>query len=187
MNDFVKLLEEKLAGDASSQLLPFIGGVVKLAMSIVDGIKLLEQIGSLIMLILSIMLATQAFVRIIFINYYILMAPLVFACWGIPGGMGSKLVSQWFKGFLAVVFMQGVQLLVLTTMPLLVPHFPPLPGIQFGPLNEFFSQLPRIIVLVATMRVPKVMGTGPTRAIAQAGTVAGGAVTAVGGAAWSIV
>src|SRR5689334_24370592 len=49
----------------------------------------------------------------------------------------------------------------------------------------FRSQLPRVIVLATVIKVPTMMGTQATKAIAQAGTVAGGAVAAAGMAARS--
>ena len=97
------------------------------------------------------------------------------------------MVSQWFKGFCSLLFVQGVQLFILTTLPLVVPSFPDLPSDKFGVVNIFFAQLPRIIVLMAVVQAPKMVGTGATKAIAQAGKVAGGAVVAVGAAAYQIV
>jgi len=186
MNDFVKLLAEKFATDAA-QFIPFVGGFAHLALGIVDAIQVAKHIGEFVTLILSITLCTQVFVRIIFINYYILMAPVVFACWALPDGTGSKLFQQWMKGFLTVLFMQGIQLFILTTLPLITPTFPPLPTDRFGLVNIFFEQLPRIIVLSAVVKVPQMMGSQATRAIAQAGTVAGGAVAAAGAAAYQAV
>ncbi|HEX3643544.1 MAG TPA: hypothetical protein VHV10_19835, partial [Ktedonobacteraceae bacterium] len=68
-----------------------------------------------------------------------------------------------------------------------LPTFPSLPGDKFGILNVVFQALPRILVLVATLKVPTVMGTKATTAIAQAGTVVGGAVAAAGAMAMNVV
>jgi hypothetical protein len=146
-----------------------------------------KHIGEFLMLIMSVMLCVQAFVRIILLNYYILVGPVVFACWGLPGGMGNNVVRQWAKGFASLLFVQTVQIFVLTTLPLIMPTFPTLPTDTFGLINVLLGQLPRVIVVVAAVQVPKMMGTQATRAIAQAGTVAGGAVAAAGAAAYQTV
>jgi hypothetical protein len=185
-NDFVAILGEKLAADLAA-FVPFVGGMLKLALGIADAIEVLKRIGEFVALIMSIMLCTQVFVRIVFVNYYILMAPVAFGCWALPGGVGQKVVQQWFKGFSTLLLTQGIQLFILTTMPFMIPIFPPLPSDRWGLINIFFNQLPRIIVLAATLQVPKMIGTGATKLVAQAGTVAGGAVVAVGAAAYNVV
>src|SRR5271170_6715548 len=114
----------------------------------------------------------------ILVNYYVLMGPVALACWALPGGSGQKVVVQWFKGFCSLLFVQGIQLFILTTLPLIVPSFPNLPSDKFGLVNIFFAQLPRIVVLLAVVQAPKMVGTGASKAMAQAGTVAGGAVVA---------
>ena len=86
-----------------------------------------------------------------------------------------------------MLFVQGVQLFILTTLPLIVPSFPNLPSDKFGVVNVFFAQLPRVVVLLAVVQAPKMVGTKATNAIAKAGAVAGGAVVAVGAAAYNIV
>ena len=99
-------------------------------------------------------------------------------------------MGQWLKGLVSVLLVQTVQLFVLTTMPLLLPPFPPIEAQgtgAWGLLNTFLNQLPGILVLIATMQVPKMMGTGVTKAIAQAGTVAAGGVAAAATAAYNIV
>ena len=186
MNDFVKILGTKFASDMAA-FIPFVGGLIKLALGIYDAVDAFKHIGEFLELILSIMLATQIFVRLILINYYILTGPVALACWALPGGVGQKVVSQWFKGFCSLLFVQGVQLFILTTLPLVVPSFPNLPADKFGIVDIFFAQLPRVIVLLAVVQAPKMVGTGATKAIAQAGKVAGGAVVAVGAAAYQIV
>jgi hypothetical protein len=186
LNDFMAILGMKFLSDLSG-FIPFVGGFTKFALGIVDMIDVFKHVGEFMLLILSINLCTQAFVRIILINYYIVMAPIAFACWSLPAGVGQRGLSQWAKGFLSILFIQTAQLFVLTTLPLLTPEFPDLPLDRFGAINMIFKQLPRVIALMAVVQVPKFMGTGVTRAIAQAGTVASGAVAAAGAVAYNTV
>ena len=185
-NDFVVLLADKFWTDASG-FIPFVGGIIKFGASISNAIDAAKHIGEFAVLILSIALCVQVFIRLLLLNYYVLTAPLAFGCWGLPGGVGQKVVSSWVKGFCSLLFTQTVQLFVLTTFPLILPDFPSLPTDRWAILGTLCDALPRILVLVAVAYVPKVMGTKATQAIAQAGTVAGGAVVAAGGMAMNVV
>ena len=106
---------------------------------------------------------------------------------GLPGGVGQKVVSSWAKGFCALLFTQTNPALRSDDVSLNSANFPALPSDQFNILGIISDALPRILVLVAVAYVPKVMGTKATQAIAQAGTVAGGAIVAGGGMAMNLV
>jgi hypothetical protein len=185
-NDFVSLLSSKFWTDVAG-FIPFFGGAIKFAGNIANAIDFAHHAGEFIVLLLSINLCTQVFIRLVLLNYYVLTGPLAFGCWGLPGGVGQKVVSSWTKGFCSLLFAQTAQIFVLTTFPLILPDFPSLPSDRFGFLSMVFEVLPRVLVLVVTIKVPSVMGTGATKAVAQAGTVVAGAVAAAGGAAMSIV
>jgi hypothetical protein len=185
-NDFVALLSNKFWTDMAGYI-PFVGGIAKFIGNIFNAIDVAKHIGEFAVLLLSISLCTQVFMRIVLLNYYVLTGPVAFGCWGLPGGVGSRVVNSWTKGFLSLLFSQTVQIFVLTTFPLILPAFPSLPSDRFGLLNVVFQALPRILVLTAALSVPKVMGTGATKAIAQAGTVVAGAVAAAGAAAMNAV
>lgn len=185
IDDFVGILKQKLISDVSS-FIPFIGGVLQFALGIKDAIELFERLAEFLQFLLSVNLCVQLFIRIIMINYYILMAPVAFGCWGLPAGVGEKVVGQWAKGFLSILFIQTVQLFVLTTLPLLAPLYPAGLSTNFHLINEIFRELPSVIVLAVVVQVPKLMG-GAGKVMAQAGTVASGAVAAVGAAAYQMV
>ncbi|HEY4033683.1 MAG TPA: hypothetical protein VGL94_06965 [Ktedonobacteraceae bacterium] len=186
MNTFMEILLQKVVTDMLA-FVPFVGGLLKLAKGIHDAVQALKDLGEFLTLVLSINFAVQVFVRVVLVNYYILTAPVAFGCWGLPGGFGQKVVGQWFKGFCSILLTQGVQLFVLTTLPLLLPDLPQLPTDSFGIFTIILKQLPRVIVLMAVIKVPTMMGTRATKAIAQAGAVSSGAVTALGAAAYQIV
>ncbi len=102
-------------------------------------------------------------------------------------------MRAWFKGFLQLLFMQTVQLFILTTVPILMPdfgkmQFPTGGNLINGPLQTFFVQLPPVITTLAAVGAPKVMmGMGPMKTVAQAGALAGKAVAAAMFAANSMI
>jgi len=185
-NDFVALLANKFWTDLAG-FVPFFGGFSKFIGNIANMVDVAKDMGEFVVLLMSIALCTQVFVRIILLNYYILTAPVAFGCWGLPEGVGQKVVSSWAKGFCSLLFSQTIQLFVLATFPLILPAMPYIPDDRFGILNEVFKALPRVVVLIATLKVPTVMGTQAAKAMAQAGTVVAGAVAAAGAAAMNTV
>ena len=188
LNDFVGILESKAVGDIFKNIIPFFGGLAGLASGIADAVEFARRVGEFGMLILSINIFAQVLTRIVLINYYILMGPIIFACWGFPAGIGQKVVGQWFKGFVSLLAVQAVQIFVLTTLPFLIPPLPNLPtDSTFGLLKTLLGQLPSLIVLLATTKVPQLLGSASTKAIGKAGSMTAGAVVAIGGAAYSTV
>src|SRR5262249_27208610 len=101
-------------------------------------------------------------------------------------------IKGWFKGFLQLLFMQTVQIFILTTMPALMPDFGKMQFPHGGsvinpPLQTFLVQLPLIITAIAATSAPKVlMGMSPMNTVAKAGALAGKAVTVAGIAASSM-
>ncbi len=186
-NLFVGILESKFVTDVLGAAVPFVGGLIKLAGTIVEAVEVVHMLGGFVLAIMSISLCAQVFFRIVLLNYYILISPVVFACWALPAGMGQGVVSQWFKGFFSLLFVQTFQIFVAVTLPLILPPLPQVPWDGTGILKVFILQLPPIIVLVAVNKVPRIMGTKATAAMGQAGSVASGAVTALAAAAWQIV
>jgi hypothetical protein len=186
-NLFIGILESKFVTDILGAAVPFVGGLIKLAGTIVDAIEVVHMLGGFVLGIMSISLCAQVLFRIILLNYYILISPVVFACWALPAGVGQGVVSQWFKGFFSLLFVQTFQIFVAVTLPLILPPLPQVPWDGTGILKMFILQLPPIIVLVAVNKVPRIMGTRATAAMGQAGSVASGAVTALAAAAWQIV
>ncbi len=120
------------------------------------------------------------------------MAPVAFACAGLPGQLGNQTVKAWFKGFLQLLFMQTLQIFILTTMPTLLPDFGkmafPQGGLPGPVLQKFLVQLPPLIVTMTAASAPKVMmGLGPMNTVAKAGAIAGKAVAAAGAATASMI
>jgi hypothetical protein len=191
INTFIGILAKKFWTDIAS-FLPLLGPFIQLAGQISDAIDVFKHIGEFATLLLSISLCVQVYLRVLFINYYIVTTPVVFACWALPGGTGGKIFGEWLKGFLSVLLVQTIQLFILTTMPLLLPPLPSFvnemaqTGI-WGILDAFFRQLPAVLVLLVTTQVPKMMGTGVSRTLAQAGTLAASGVAAAAAAAYNVV
>jgi len=183
INDFIGMFSVSFMANTLGSVIPLIGGLAHLAGQVTNIADLIRRCGEMTLAVLSFLLWVQVFVRIILFNYYILMAPLAFGCWALPGGVGQRVVRLWCKGFFTVAFSQGVQVFVLTTLPLILPSLPEIPGDNQGIMQGLLLQFPLILTLSVTLLVPRVLGTSAAQAFGTAGSMAGGVITAVGTAA----
>ncbi len=181
VNDVAGIFSPTLLADLASNI-PLMTTFIPLAGSVKTMADLITRLGEMGMTVLSILLWLQVFARILLLNYYILVAPLAFGCWGLPGGIGQNVVRLWGKGFLSVLFVQAVQLFILTTLPLLLPPLPQSFVAAGGEhiLQTLLLQFPPILTLCVTLMAPTVVGASISKALGAASSVTRGVVVAVG-------
>jgi hypothetical protein len=181
MNDFAGIFSPNWLRDLASNI-PLISSFIHLAGTATTMADLIRRLAEMTMTILSMLLWVQVFVRILLLNYYTLVAPLAFGCWALPGGVGPNVVRLWGRGLLSMLFVQAIQLFVLTTMPLLLP---PLPQ-SFnsiggeGILLTTLLQFPPIMTLCVVLTAPTLVGASITKALGVASGVTREIVIAVG-------
>ena len=182
VNDFIGILGNKFFSDQMTSWIPVIGNLAPLATQVTNGAELVSRLSEFARLALSVVLWLQAVIRLGLLNCYILTCPLALACWALPGGLGQQVVRQWTRGFFAVLALQVIQLFFMTTLPLILPSFPALAGDSEGIMHVLLTQLPPLLVLWLTVRVPKLVGISVSRAIGMTGVMAREIVGAVGAA-----
>ena len=92
------------------------------------------------------------------------------------------MVRLWCKGFFSVVFLQGIQIFVLTTLPLILPSLPEIPGDNQGVMQGLLLQFPLILTLSVMLLVPRMLGTSADKAFGTVSSMTGGVITAVSAA-----
>jgi hypothetical protein len=182
VNDFIGILDTRFLKDQVASWFPVIGNLAPLTATVTNGNELVSRLLEFARMALSVVLWLQAILRIGLLNCYILTCPLAFACWSFPGGIGQQVIRQWARGFLTILFIQVIQLFLITTLPLVLPTFPLVAG-DNGIMYVLLMQLPPLLVLWLTAMVPNFLGITASKAIGMTGTVAGGIVGAVGAAA----
>jgi hypothetical protein len=182
-NDFVGLFAPQFIIGTLATVMPLIGDFAHLAGTATTLSDLIRRTGSMILTVLSILLWVQVFVRIIVINYYTLTAPLSFSCWAMPGGVGQKVVTLWFKGFFSVLFVQVLQLFILTTLPLILPALPQIPSDSVGIMQGFLVEIPPILTLCVALMAPTLIGASASKILGTAGSMAGQTIIVLGTAA----
>ncbi len=182
-NDFIGLFSQQFITGTVAPVIPIIGDLAHLAGNVTSLPDLIHRIAEMIMTVLSILLWAQVFVRIIVLNYYILMAPLSFSCWALPGGVGQKVVALWFKGFFSVLFVQALQLFIITTLPLILPTLPQISSDSVGLMQGFLVEFPPILALFATLMAPTLIGVSAEKVFGTASSMAGQTITVIGTAA----
>ena len=181
VNDFIGILDTKFLKDQVASWFPVIGNLAPLTATVTNGNELVSRMIKFARMVLSIVLWLQAVLRIGLLNCYILTCPLAIACWSFPGGLGQQVIRQWTRGFLAVLFIQVIQLFLITTLPLVLPTFPAVAG-DNGIMQVLLTQVPPLLVLWMAVMVPTFVGITAARAIGMTGMVASGIVGAVGAA-----
>ena len=179
VNDFIGILDTKFLKDQVASWFPVIGNLAPLTATVTNGNELVSRMIEFARMALSVVLWLQAVLRIGLLNCYILTCPLAIACWSFPGGLGQQVIRQWTRGFLAVLFIQVVQLFLITMLPLVLPTFPAVAG-DNGIMQVLLTQVPPLLVLWMAVLVPHFVGINAARAIGMTGMVAGGIVGAVG-------
>lgn len=182
-NNFIGIFAPQFVSNTLATVVPTIGDFSHLAGNVTTLLDLIRRTGEMIVTILSILLWVQVFVRIIVINYYILMAPLSFSCWVLPGGAGQKIVGLWFKGFFSILFVQVLQLFILTTLPLILPGLPQISSDSAGILQGFLVEFPPILTLCVTLMAPTLIGATAGKVLGTAGSMAGQTMVVLGTAA----
>jgi hypothetical protein len=186
INDFVGIFSPTLVRDLASNI-PLMRHFIPLAGSAKTIADLIRRLGGMGLMALSILLWMQVFARILLLNYYILMAPLAFGCWGLPEGVGQNVVRLWAKGFLAVLFVQAIQLFIITTLPLILPSLPQsFFSISLGHskdgaiLQTLLLQFPPLLTLSLTLMAPTLVGASIGQTLGSVGSVTKEVVIAVG-------
>lgn len=137
-----------------------------------DGLKVILKV-------MALMLMAQMVIRLFFIIFYIVTAPLGLACWALPGKVGQEATRLWLKGFISTVMVQFVMVVALIVMQLMaaaVLHFvSPADGttntaIGPGQLDTFtLLKLMCLCFFWFLIRVPSLLKTAPMRAMLLAG------------------
>lgn len=181
VNDFAGIFSPTLIADFASDV-PLLGNFVPLTGSVKTMADLIHRIGEMGLTALSSLLWIQVFARILLLNFYILVTPLAFGCWAMPGGIGQNVVRQWGKGFLSILFVQVVQVFLLTTLPLLLPPLPQSFATAGGEqiLQSLLLQFPPILTLCVTLMAPSLVGASLNKALGTASSVAKEVAVAVG-------
>jgi len=182
VNDFIGIFSVPFVANTLGSVIPLLKGFTHLAQTVTSIADLMHRIGQLVLMVLSVVLWIQVFVRIFLLNYYILTGPLAFGCWALPGGVGQRVVRLWCKGFFSVLFVQVLQIFLLTTLPLLLPTLPQIPTDSVGLIQGFLLEFPPILTLSVVLMAPRLLGASAAKAFGTAGSVAGGIAMAVGSA-----
>jgi hypothetical protein len=187
LNDFMGIFSVPFVANTLSSLIPVLGDYTPLTQTVTSLADLIHRIGEMILMVLSVVLWIQVFVRIFLLNYYIVTGPLAFGCWALPGGVGQRVVRLWCKGFFSVLFVQVLQLFLLTTLPLLFPTLPDISADSVGLVQGVLLEFPPILTLWVALMAPQLLGTSAANAFGTAGSMAEGVMVAIGSTASKMI
>ncbi|MBV9229848.1 MAG: hypothetical protein JOZ18_11085 [Chloroflexi bacterium] len=160
--------------------IPGIGWLIGGAVGALAGGAFLALLQKFILTLLSVILAVQLIMRIAMINVHIALGPWAF-------GLGShwpELFQKWLKNFLALVFVQLMQVLCIAVSFAIFAKPNNDVGAIFSDPAGFIAP---IAILWLTLRIPKMFGASAIGIMSEAGQAAGGAVMTGATAASSMV
>ncbi|GHO78880.1 hypothetical protein KSD_66510 [Ktedonobacter sp. SOSP1-85] len=145
-----------------------------------DNLQDLSNGLKIILKVMALMLMAQMIIRLFFIIFYIVTAPLGLACWALPGKIGQSVTNQWLKGFISTVMVQFVMVVALIIMQMMagaILHFVTNPittvdRMDIGPGQLDIFTLLKLMCLCFfwfLIRIPSLLGTAPTRSMVLAG------------------
>ena len=180
VNDFIGIFAVPFVANTLASIIPLFRDATHYAGTVTGMGDVIYRIGQMVQMVLSVVLWIQVFVRIVLLNYYILTGPLAFGCWALPGGVGQRVVRLWCKGFFSVLFVQVLQVFLLTTLPLLLPTLPQISADSVGLIQGFMLEFPPILTLYIALMAPRLLGASAAKALGTASSMAGGVMVAVG-------
>src|SRR5262249_36834670 len=141
----------------------------------------------LMLTVTALMLLAQAIVRLFYLDFYIVLAPLGIAAWALPGRVGQPLTRSWFQGFLSTIFVQFLQVVAIVVTELVLSGFAgylssPTGGrILDGSVlrNQDLLQILNITFLWFIMRIPSLLNAAPMRGMMEVGQTMSQAATSM--------
>lgn len=154
-----------------------------------DNLQDLSNGLKIILKVMALMLMAQMIIRLFFIIFYIVTAPLGLACWALPGKVGQSVTNLWLKGFISTVMVQFVMVVALIVMQMMagaILHFVATPlttsdRMDYGPGQLDVFTLLKLMCLCFfwfLIRIPSLLGTAPMRTMTMAGQAMAQAVSA---------
>jgi hypothetical protein len=120
---------------------------------------LLVMIPKLVLVVFAMVLCVQILMRIVLVNFYIIMSPLAFVASVLPGRDGVNFTREWITGFLSLVATQFAQVIVLF-LGLMLLNVVHVNGILFT--NGIIAELIKYGTITLMLRIPTLFRTNAT-------------------------
>lgn len=178
-------------------------GAAKIGFGVAFAVTLLTQLPRIMLqivaLIMTTMLFAQMIVRLLLIDFYIVIAAPCIAASGLPGRSGQPVTNFWLKGIITTILAQALQVVGVILAGLLfdgIFHLldGKLPGFVNNKVNDV--NLTQLVVYIAMlwfiMRLPTLFSLNPSTQMIAAGgqlaaSAASGVASAIGSGAATVV
>lgn len=185
-------------GSAIGSIMGGASGAAKMGFGVAFAIALLTQLPRIMLqivaLVMTTMLFAQMIVRILLIDFYIVISAPCIACSCLPGRSGQPVTNFWLKGIITTILAQSLQTVGVIVAQIL---FDSIFALVNNKLPGFFNNniisdvnLAQLVVYVAMLwfilRLPTIFSLNPsTQMIAAGGQLAASAASSVVGAVGS--
>jgi hypothetical protein len=137
-------------------------------------LTLMENLTNYVLTLSSISLFLQLSVRLMLLNFHIIMSPLVIICGALPERLGESAARSWVHGFASLLFVQLLQLVSLWLGGQLV-------SASFmsgsGWVNEVLAKILPITFLLITLNMPRLVNAPALSLISKASSSFGSTIS----------
>lgn len=140
-------------------------------------LTLIENLPHYILTLLSILLAVQLAVRLALLNLHIVLSPLTILCSALPGQIGPSAATHWVKGFVSLLFVQALQLMVLTLGSHLIPIPTNSTGVDWA--TTLFTNILPVAVMIMTLNIPRLFNVPATTLLSTVSSSIGGTMNGI--------
>jgi hypothetical protein len=128
----------------------------------------------LIIILFDMALFVQVAMRVVLINFYIIVSPIAIVATALPGRQGQGFAREWINGFLSLVASQFAQIMVLFLGIILLNTI----HTQGFAEGQLIPELVKYGILTLMMRAPGVFRSNATGLLSGLGSTAAGVVAA---------
>ena len=143
------------------------GAVISIALVAAITPMIVTDAGSFVVLALSMALGAGILVRIILIDFYIILSPLAMIAAGLPGQMGVKFARDWIYGFCSLIVSQIAQVAALGVGMVVLAEY----GVVAGTTSNILGEFIKFATLAIMLRVPGMFKSDATGLVKQVGSL----------------
>jgi hypothetical protein len=138
-----------------------------------------SEIPHLILILFAMALCVQCLMRVVLVNFYIILSPLAIAAAVLPGQDGVGFTREWITGLLSLIASQFAQVLVLCLGLALLASGVRQQGDDLGTAlgNGLIAELVKYGTITLMMRVPSLFRSNAAGMLSQVGSSAVSVVT----------
>ncbi|GCF06798.1 hypothetical protein [Dictyobacter arantiisoli] len=139
--------------------------------------NLINHIPDYLLTLMTILLAIQLMLRLVFVNGYIVISPLIIFCSALPGALSSGILRRWLHDFLALLAVQFIQLFAAVVIILLFDGAQAAFGTSWP--GQLIARFLPIISMMIILNIPRLLNSSATTLLSSITSSISGSITGI--------